>query len=198
MSTTASPQPGAARVVTAGYSRRFDADKRHAEFDDGRSLLGAIRALPCAVLDEVSVVLRPDEAPSDLALPATVQVIQDPASSQGMGHILAAGARRLQAVAIFLADMPLIRRDTLETLLACATPNSIVTPSCRSSRGHSVLFGRRFWPQLGELVEDRGARLIVERFPQALQVLELDDPSVVQNADTAEDCGGFSPRTRAR
>jgi hypothetical protein len=29
-------------------------------------------------------------------------------------------------------------------------------------------------------------------------VLELDDPSVVQNADTAEDCGGFSPRTRAR
>ena len=150
------------------------------------------------MVDEVRVVLRPDETPGDLVLPSTVQVIQDPATSLGMGHSLAAGARCLlaesqaQAKAVFLADMPLINRTTFEALLA-RPPDSIVVLSYRGCRGHPVLFGRTFWPELCELSGlsgdsgDSGAWQIIQRLPQALQVLEVNDPGVLRDIDTPLD-----------
>ena len=47
------PCPVAALMLAAGYSRRFGADKRRATLADGRSLLAASLALPCAALAEV-------------------------------------------------------------------------------------------------------------------------------------------------
>lgn len=180
-------------MLAAGYSRRFGADKRRATLADGRSLLAASLALPCAVLDEVWLVLRPDEMPAGLDLPTGVRIVQDPATAQGMGHSLAAGARRLlaesqaQAVAIFLADMPSIRRASLDTLLARADAERILLPSHGGRRGHPVLFGRRFWPQLAALSGDTGARPVVQHNPEAVRIIELDDPGLLQDVDTAED-----------
>jgi molybdenum cofactor cytidylyltransferase len=122
----------AALMLAAGYSRRFGSDKRRASLADGRSLLTASLALPCAMLEEVWLVLRPDEAPAALDLPTGVHIVQNPATAQGMGHSLAAGAERLvaesnaDAVAIFLADMPLIRRDSWKP----CSPTPAPTPSC--------------------------------------------------------------------
>lgn len=189
----AMPLPVAALMLAAGYSRRFGADKRRATLADGRSLLSTSLTPPCAVLDEVWLVLRPDETPTELGLPASVRIVQDPASAHGMGHSLAAGARRLlaesqaQAVAIFLADMPRIRRDSLDALLAQADAERILLPSYRGSRGHPVLFGRRFWPQLAELSGDSGARPVIQHNPEAVRIIELDDPGLLQDVDTAED-----------
>jgi molybdenum cofactor cytidylyltransferase len=110
-----------------------------------------------------------------------------------MGHSIAAGVWRLttesqaKAVAIFLADMPLINRDTLEALLASAAPDSIVIPSYRGTRGHPVLFGKRFWPSLSELSGDGGARSVIDSFPEALHLLELDDPGILLDVDTPQD-----------
>lgn len=193
MTAPAPPCPVAALMLAAGYSRRFGADKRRATLADGRSLLAASLALPCAALDEVWLVLRPDETPAGLDLPTGVRIVQDPATAQGMGHSLAAGARRLlaesqaQALAILLADMPSIRRDSLDALLAQADAEHILLPSHRGSRGHPVLFGRRFWPQLAALSGDTGARPVIQRNPDALRIVELDDPGVLLDIDTAED-----------
>ncbi len=193
MAMPAPPLAVAALMLAAGYSRRFGADKRRAALADGRSLLTASLALPCAALDEVWLVLRPDETPAGLGLPAAVRIVQDPASAQGMGHSLAAGARRLlaessaQAVAIFLADMPRIRRDSLDALLAQADAECILLPSYRGSRGHPVLFGRRFWPQLAALSGDTGAKSVIQQHPGAVRIVELDDPGLVLDIDTAED-----------
>ncbi|ATH83346.1 nucleotidyltransferase family protein [Pseudomonas sp. KHPS1] len=185
--------PIAALMLAAGYSRRFGADKRRLVLADGRSLLAASLALPCSMLEDVWLVLRPDEALTELELPQGVHIVQNPATAQGMGHSLAAGAERLlaesraDAVAIFLADMPSIRRHSLEALMACAAPDRIVLPSHQGKRGHPVLFGRRFWAQLAELSGDTGARPVIQRNPDAVQILELDDPGLLLDVDTAED-----------
>lgn len=190
----------AALMLAAGYSRRFGSDKRRASLADGRSLLTASLALPCAMLEEVWLVLRPDEAPAALDLPAGVHIVQNPATAQGMGHSLAAGVERLlaesnaDAVAIFLADMPLIRRDSLETLLAHTSANAIVQPSYQGKRGHPVLFGRDFWPQLAALSGDAGAKPVLQRNAEAVQIVELDDPGVLQDVDTQQDWQRLSTR----
>lgn len=186
-------QKVAALMLAAGYSRRFGADKRRLQLGDGRSLLSASLALPCSMLEEVWLVLRPDEAPAALDLPTGVRIVQNPATAQGMGHSLAAGAERLlaesgaEAVAIFLADMPLIRRDSLETLLRHASADNIVLPSYQGKRGHPVLFGRAFWPQLATLSGDTGAKPVLLQHPEAVRIVELNDPGVLQDIDTPAD-----------
>lgn len=183
----------AALMLAAGYSRRFGADKRRLVLGDGRSLLAASLALPCSMLEEVWLVLRPDESITELGLPASIKLVQHPLTAQGMGHSLAAGAERLLAesdadsVAIFLADMPLIRRDSLEVLLAHASANAIVQPSYQGTRGHPVLIGRDFWPLLATLSGDAGARTLLQSNAQAVQIVELDDPGVLQDVDTPAD-----------
>lgn len=187
------PDRVAALMLAAGYSRRFGADKRRLELADGRSLLAASLALPCSLLEDVWLVLRPDETGTELALPANLAVVRHPATAQGMGHSLAAGAERLLAeseadtVAIFLADMPLIRRQSLETLIAHASANTIVLPSYQGRRGHPVLFGRDFWPQLAALSGDAGARAVLQQSPEAVRIVELDDPGILQDVDTPAD-----------
>ncbi|WP_041977351.1 nucleotidyltransferase family protein [Ectopseudomonas mendocina] len=183
----------AALMLAAGYSRRFGADKRRATLADGRSLLAASLTLPCSMLEEVWLVLRPDEAPTGMDLPTGVRVVQNAASAQGMGHSLAAGAERLlaesnaDAVAIFLADMPSIHRDSLETLIAHSSANNIVLPSYQGKRGHPVLFGRNFWPQLATLSGDAGAKPVLQQNPNAVSIVELDDSGVLQDIDTPAD-----------
>lgn len=185
--------PIAALMLAAGYSRRFGADKRRLMLDDGRSLLAASLALPCSILEEVWLVLRPDDSITELGLPASIKLVQHPLTAQGMGHSLAAGAECLLAessadtVAIFLADMPLIRRNSLEALFAYASADKIVIPSYQGKRGHPVLFGRDFWPQLAALSGDAGAKLVLQQHPDAMHVVELDDPGVLRDVDTQED-----------
>lgn len=186
-------QSVAALMLAAGYSRRFGADKRRLVLDDGRSLLAASLALPCSMLEEVWLVLRPDETGAELGLSAGIRIVQHPATAQGMGHSLAAGAECLlaessaDAVAIFLADMPLIRRNSLEALLAYASAEKIVMPSYQGKRGHPVLFGRDFWPQLAALSGDAGARTVLQQNAEAVHIVELADPGVLQDIDTPQD-----------
>jgi len=190
-------QSVAALMLAAGYSRRFGADKRRLQLGDGRSLLSASLALPCSMLEEVWLVLRPDESITELGLPANIKLVQHPLTAQGMGHSLAAGAERLlaesraDAVAIFLADMPAIRRDSLETLFAHASANAIVLPSYQGKRGHPVLFGRAFWPQLATLSGDAGAKPVLQQHPEAVRIVELNDPGVLQDIDTPADLSQF-------
>lgn len=185
--------PIAALMLAAGYSRRFGADKRRLVLGDGRSLLAASLELPCSMLEEVWLVLRPDETGAELGLPAGIRLVQHPATAQGMGHSLAAGAERLMvesnamAVAIFLADMPHIRRDSLETLFAHVSADNIVLPSYQGKRGHPVLFGRDFWPQLATLSGDAGARTVLQQNAEAVRIVELADPGLLQDIDTPAD-----------
>lgn len=190
----------AALVLAAGYSRRFGADKRRITLSDGRSLLAAGLELPCSMLEEIWLVLRPDESIAEMGLPASIKLVQHPLTAQGMGHSLAAGAERLlaesnaDAVAIFLADMPSIHQDSLETLIAHSSANTIVLPSYQGKRGHPVLFGRDFWPQLATLSGDAGAKPVLEQNPEAVHIVELDDPGVLQDVDTQEDWQSLSTR----
>ncbi|HWV09987.1 MAG TPA: nucleotidyltransferase family protein, partial [Pseudomonas sp.] len=187
MSTTRNEQPCAVAglVLAAGVSRRFGADKRQAALADGRSLLAASLALPCAVLDEVLVVLRGDDDPAGMALPAAARWLTCEQSALGMGHSLAAGVRHLDevsradAVAVFLGDMPWLNEASLRALLAEASPDRIVLPVFEGQRGHPVIFGRRFWPELMQLTGDSGARQVLMAHPQAHRSVVLDDPGLV-------------------
>lgn len=165
-----------ALVLAAGSARRFGSDKRQARLADGRSLLATSVANARRVFDDVRVVLCPEDDPTSLGLPADCTIIRSTRSDDGMAHSLAAGVANLEstdalAVAVLLGDMPSIDSTTLHELTPHSTADTIVLPCHAGKRGHPVLFGRQFWPQLQALQGDTGGRDLLRR--HAMQVVEV-------------------------
>ncbi|WP_371364504.1 NTP transferase domain-containing protein [Pseudomonas sp. QL9] len=178
-----------ALLLAAGFGRRFGADKRRARLADGRTLLAASLANARAVFDEVRVVLRAEDDPIELGLPVDIPLVRCADAQSGMGHSLAAGVNSLKSctadsVAILLGDMPWLAESTLRLLLEQATAQRIVFPQHDGQRGHPVLFGRAFWPELLQLQGDEGARQVLQAHRDAWHPVVVDDSGVLRDVDT--------------
>jgi molybdenum cofactor cytidylyltransferase len=180
-----------ALVLAAGSSRRFGSDKRRACLADGRPLLVATLQLALRNFAAVALVLRPEDDPLALGVPAGVQVIRCSDAALGMGHSLAAGVSALastpsRAIAVLLGDMPWVAEASLQQLIGAAAAERIVFPLYGGERGHPVLFGRRYWHELRELHGDRGAKALLADHQAAWLGIELDDPGVLRDVDTPQ------------
>lgn len=165
-----------ALVLAAGSARRYGSDKRQVRLPDGRSLLASSVANARSIFADVRVVLRPEDDAASFGLPADCAIVRSTRSDQGMAHSLAAGVADLQSgdvitVAVLLGDMPRINGNTLRKLTRHSTADTIVLPCHAGRRGHPVLFGRQFWPQLRALRGDTGGRELLRR--HAAQVVEI-------------------------
>ena len=180
-----------ALVLAAGRGTRFGSDKRRAALSDGCSLLAHSVERARAVFDDVRVVMREGERAEEFGLPADCRVIVSPDAAFGMGHSLASGVESLVdsqalAVAILLGDMPWIELVTLRRLAGAATASAIVLPCHAGQQGHPVMFGRDFWPALGQLSGDEGARSVVRAHRDCCVVVTVEDAGVLQDVDTPQ------------
>jgi molybdenum cofactor cytidylyltransferase len=180
-----------ALILAAGRGSRFGSDKRVARLADGRSLLAASVERAQQVFSEVHVLLRNEDDPQALGLAASTRLIRCAEADQGMGHSLAAGIRALagqdaDAIAVLLGDMPWISANSLQKLCEQAAPERIVYPLHDDQRGHPVLFGRAFWPQLLNLMGDQGARELLQAHVSACHGIALADPGVLRDVDRPE------------
>ncbi|SDI10554.1 molybdenum cofactor cytidylyltransferase [Pseudomonas delhiensis] len=178
-----------ALLLAAGSGHRFGADKRQARLADGRGLLAASLANAREAFDEVLVVLRPEDDAAALGVPVDIATVRCAEAAAGMGHSLAAGVAALAdnpaaSVAILLADMPWIAPQTLHLLATQASEQRIVFPLHQGQRGHPVLFGRAFWPELRALQGDEGARAVLQAHREAWHPVEVGDPGVLRDVDT--------------
>ncbi len=189
VSTPAAPL--VALLLAAGSARRFGSDKRVARLPDGRTLLRASLENARSAYADVRVILRPQDDSAALGLPADCRVIRSARCQEGMAHSLAAGITALQdsdaaVVAVLLGDMPLIRPQTLIALQQQAAAERIVVPLYAGQRGHPVLFGRAFWPELFSLQGDQGARGVLQRHAQRLLEVPVADPGILVDVDNAQ------------
>ena len=180
-----------ALLLAAGRGRRFGSDKRLARLPDGRGLLAASAERALQVFAEVHVLLRDEDDAQALGLPAECRIIRCSEADQGMGHSLAAGVQALaggdaEAIAVLLGAMPWVAADSLRQLLTQAAVERIVYPQHAGQRGHPVLFGRAFWPQLQALHGDQGARALLQTHPAASHSVEVNDPGVLRDVDRPE------------
>nr|WP_298412066.1 nucleotidyltransferase family protein [uncultured Halomonas sp.] len=187
-----------ALVMAAGLSRRFGSDKRHARLANGRPLLQATLDLAKTNFEATWVVLRQQDNPGELGLDPDINVLHAPGSDIGLGTSLGAAfsalqtqvnARDADAAAVMLGDMPWVSPHTCRTLIDHAHAECIVLPRHQEPRykgrpGHPVLFGRAFWPTLGLLSGDTGAREVVKQHASACMVVEVDDPGIHRDVDT--------------
>ncbi|MBI6852976.1 nucleotidyltransferase family protein [Pseudomonas cichorii] len=178
-------------ILAAGRSRRFADDKRRALLPDGRSMLQASIDTARQSFNEVWVVLRSDDDAQALGIVPDVGIVRSEQADQGMGHSLASGIEALMpspaiAVAILLADMPWLQTSTLRSLVQLADPQRIAQPVHAGQRGHPVVIGRQFWPELLLLEGDQGARTLLTANASVCDLMATDDRGTVRDVDTPE------------
>lgn len=187
---------GGVIVLAAGRSRRFGGDKRQHVLQDGRPLLEASLALYSAAFERCILVLRPEDDATGIvpARTAGVQQVFARDAALGMGHSLAAGASAAvgwRYLFVALADMAWIRRDTLARLRAAMEQSdveTIVQPMYRQQPGHPVGFGAAHRQALTQLAGDQGARHVLQQNQTHIQRIEVDDPGVLRDLDTPDQC----------
>jgi molybdenum cofactor cytidylyltransferase len=185
--------PGAV-LLAAGFSVRFGSIKLKATLPDGNTILRKTFNNLLQATENIIVIGRMELLEQGVydfipALHRPYLFLCDDARL-GMGHSLACGIRHIpptwQSAMICLGDMPFVRRDTLMRLLSAGRSQNIIIPRYQSARGHPVIFGRQFFPELQLCQGDSGARHVLQANPNSIIELDIDDPGILQDIDTPQ------------
>ena len=113
----------------------------------------------------------------------------------GIKAILSAPeALTVESVLVLLADMPLVREETLSLL--CQTHNETMAqkpahaatvPTFQGRRGNPAALYRQIFPLLLTLSGDTGARSLFAALGENILYLPVSDPGILRDVDTPED-----------
>jgi molybdenum cofactor cytidylyltransferase len=182
----------AAVLLAAGAGSRFGGDKLLHPLDDGVAIAAhAARNLLAATPDVIAVVRWGDFPLYDMLEQEGCQVTMFQGAARGMGASLAHGvgqARSADGWVVALADMPRVPAAIIKEIIAALEGGALVAaPVHKGERGHPVGFGAALREELLALDGDLGARAVVDRHRDSVQLIECDDPGVLFDVDRKSD-----------
>ncbi|MGB9887060.1 MAG: selenium cofactor biosynthesis protein YqeC [Moorellales bacterium] len=188
--TASGPLGVAAVVLAAGTSSRFGTNKLLQPVGSSTVVERVVdTALSCPVEPVLVVLGYQAEAVAAYLGERPLQRVHNPRYREGQSTSLRAGVEALptsvRAALVFLGDLPLIRRETVEAILAAyrQTGAPLVYPTYAGRPGHPVLIDRRLFPRLEGIDGDQGAR---ELLPLGLAV-PVEDEGIGLDVDTSTD-----------
>lgn len=179
-------------LLAAGSASRFGGGKLLHPLADGTPIgIASLRILRSALPDVIVVVRAGDDKLQALFAAEKMPVSVSHDAYLGMGHSLVCGidaSRNADGWVIALADMPFLQPATIKTVARSVEKSGgIALPAYRGERGHPVGFGSRYRDELLQLGGDAGARALIGRHGDDVEVVESDDPGVLRDIDTKAD-----------
>lgn len=179
-------------LLAAGAGTRFGGEKLLHPLDDGVAIAAhAARNLLAATPDVIAVVRWGDFPLYDMLEQEGCQVTMFQGAERGMGASLAHGvaqARGADGWVVALADMPRIRPGTVKSVISALQQGALIAaPVHKGQRGHPVGLGAALREELLALDGDQGARAVVERHRDSVQLIECDDPGILFDVDRKSD-----------
>ena len=114
--------------------------------------------------------------------------------AQGLSTSLKAGLAALDpdvsGAAILLADMPELKTETLDVLIETFQQKkgeAITVPVCGGRRGNPVIWPKTLIPEILKLNGDKGARNLMNNFPDRVEEVMIEDTGVLMDVDTSKD-----------
>ncbi len=175
-------------LLAAGQGKRFGGNKlQHAVLGDTPMLLQSAQTLT-SVLPGAIVVINTTLISYTTQLETMgLQVVVNAHAEQGIGSSIAcavAASRDAPGWLIALADMPYIEADTVRMLVEKMQAGAeIVAPVYKGQRGHPVGFSQHFRDELLALHEDIGARDIIKKHQDRLELVTVSDAGVIKDID---------------
>ncbi len=181
-------------VLAAGLSRRMGHNKLIAEVN-GKSLVRhAAEAALEAGLDPVLVVTGHQKQEIEKALAGLkLRFVHNPDFAEGLSTSLKKGIENLAedcaAAMVLLGDMPGVTPELVKRVAAAFEPDkgrSICVATADGERGHPVLWGRQFFPELMQLSGDQGARGLMAGHAENIVEVVAGDSGPLTDIDTPE------------
>lgn len=188
-------------VLAAGQSRRMGRQKLLLPWGE-TTVLGETlrRAGETAVTRRLVVTGHDAAAVAQIARQQDADVLHNPLAAAGGEMItsLQAALRQLPAdvaaVLVVLGDQPLVQPATIDRLLEAFWQGAeLAAPTYQAQRGNPVLIGRRYFADLLALPPTAAPRDVLRRHADALQLLPVDDPGIVQDLDRPEAYAALRP-----
>ncbi len=182
-------------VLAAGTSRRMGAGTKLLAEIGGRPVVAhAVAAAAASAADPVLVVVgHQGEAVRAAVAGIPVTFVHNPGFAGGLSTSLGAGLDALggdvDGVVVCLGDMPRVTPGVIDRLIAAFDPGrrrAICVPTWRGKRGNPVLFARRFFPEMGRVSGDMGARGLIGTHADQVCEVTCQDDGVLFDVDTPE------------
>ncbi|SMB99579.1 molybdenum cofactor cytidylyltransferase [Thermanaeromonas toyohensis ToBE] len=181
-------------VLAAGEARRFGATKQLLPTGELTMVQRVVSTAIQSGMGEVVVVLgHRAEKIVPLFKGYPVHLIFNPSWREGMSTSLKAGllglSPRVKATLVLLGDQPGVTYSVLQLLAEAylKTGKKIVVPYYQGRRGNPVLLDRSLWREIFSLEGDKGARDLLNRYPEEVLPVQVDCAGVVEDIDTPED-----------
>ncbi len=188
-------------LLAAGTSSRFgDRNKLVTDLNGQPIARHAAETLLAAELDGVTVVVGHESGRVRNALAGLdVTIVENDHYADGQATSVARGIEAIaatdadadadaDAVVIALGDMPFVRPETIQTLVAAYADGAgdALAPAVDGQRGNPVLFDRTHFSALRDVDGDVGGRAILLGGDNSALVA-VDDPGVRRDIDRPED-----------
>ena len=181
-------------VLAAGTASRMGRNKLVLPVQGKPMVAHAVEAAAAAGLDPVIVVTGHEAAVVRRAVGKTpVTFVQNDDFARGLSTSLRAGIAAVppecEGAVLLLGDMPGITAPLIEKVVKAFDPaddRAICVATAQGERGHPVLWGRQFFPELEALEGDVGARAVMSRYPALVCDVEADDDAPLADIDTPE------------
>ena len=120
--------------------------------------------------------------------------VHNPEPTDGLATSLRTGIAALGAeldgALVCLGDMPWVRADHIDALIAAfdtSAERPICVPTFDETRGNPVLWPARYFAEIRALTGDRGARSLLATYADEVCYVPVSDPGVALGVDTPED-----------
>ena len=188
-------------VLAAGESRRMGRNKLLLPWDD-TTVLGRTLANVAAsnVADVLVVTGHNRHEIESVASRQDIVTTYNQSYAQGMLSSVQTAIRSLpaavEAVLIMLGDQPLVPTQLIDELLQAyaASPHGLIAPIYEGRRGNPVIIDRRYFTELLALPEDSAPRALLQRHPDYLLLVEVENDAVLHDLDRPEDYERLRPR----
>ncbi len=180
-------------VLAAGSGERMGTQKLLLPLRGRPLVRWSVEAALASTAKRVVVVLgdRAD-AVGECLTGLRVDVVTNTAHALGMSTSLRTGVKAAgdcDAAIFLLGDQPFVTGDLLDRLIHEfeRTDKAVVRPVAEGRPANPVLMSAALFPEILRQQGDVGGREVVERHPDEVQPVPLDDPRVVMDIDSRED-----------
>lgn len=181
-------------VLAAGEAKRMGSVKQLLDWHGEPLIHHVIQGIVKSHFDQVRVVLGANyELIEPVIADLDVEVVYNPNYQLGQSTSVKKGLEGLsqgvKAAGFLLADQPLIRLETYNTLIEAVRldESGIHIPTWQGQRGNPIFFGQQFFPLLQNVKGDRGGREIIRQHPDWVRLCEVDDPGILVDLDSNAD-----------
>lgn len=189
-------RPVGAVVLAAGMSTRMGQSKMMLPWAEGRTIIEHIvDQLAKSRLDHIVVVTgHQAREVKTLLKPLDVEVVHNKSYKTGemlssLKVGLSAMPESVAASLVVLGDQPRLQpRVVYQVLTAYAQGKSdLIVPSYQMQRGHPILIGRRYWPEIHNIPQEGSLRDLMHAHAQRISYVEVDTDSILRDVDTPQD-----------